>query len=238
MPLEIVPSSVETSQSSADAALSAAVVPASSDASPFVQRVMAAADALLAETGQEPSVSAVRKRASVKMKVANEAMQEWRAARRDSPPVAVEANPEVPDDVQRAFMLAWKTAVDTAQRDLAVLKSDYEQKVKQMQDEHDEKERKLQADLGEAAAAVDEAEAKYEQSQAEIKALQDRNSDLSNQLSASNARAETAEKAVQDLRGAVESLPRKLQGLLSGVKPAPEGKPAPDPGEMDDDISF
>ena len=79
--------------------------------------------------------------------------------------------------MQRAFMFAWKTAVGTAQRDLTVLKSDYEQKVKQMQDEHDEKERKLQADLGEAAA-VDEAEAKCEQLQAEIKALQDKNSDL------------------------------------------------------------
>lgn len=232
MAIESTSPSVETSQSSADAALSAAVVPASSDASPFVQRAMAAADALLAETGQEPSVSAVRKRASVKMKIANEAMQEWRAARRDSPPVAVEADPEVPGDVQRAFMSAWKTAVGAAQRDLTVLKSDYEQKVKQMQDEHDEKERKLQADLGEAAAAVDEAEAKYEQSQAEIKALQDKNSDLSNQLSASNARAETAEKAVQGLKESVESLSRTLQGLL------PEGKPAPDPGEMDDDTPF
>lgn len=236
MTLENQPAAVDAAQSFTDATLSPQ------------QRVMAAADALFAETGRAPSVSAVRKRAGVGMPHAHEAMQAWRAAHQASQSAAVadEAALEMPGVVQGAFAAAWRAAVDAAQRDLVVLKADYEQQVTKLREEHAADREALQAEMQEMAGDVEAAENKSAQSQAELEELRGKNAELSQQLAAAVARYETADKALRDMQETFKEMARSMEKPEPAGKPAfgeepvPDGKPASDlaQSEEDNDIPF
>jgi colicin import membrane protein len=169
------------------------------DTSPAIRdRIIAAADALYAESGRRnfPTVDAVRKLAKVNINDASNCMRDWRrthAVQNDAPQL------QVPEALQQtcttAFQVLWKEAVNLSNETLRMAQAGWEAERADAE--------AMNEQIARACAAQEEellaAKSAIETQAGEIMRLNEL-------LTASQHRADVAERSVVELRTAVSHL--------------------------------